>query len=138
VTAEQFAAPSNHSWGSLRGTLVHTLDTEYGWRLLIQEGKDSEVFEEADFPTLESIVTRWREEEANMRNYLASLRDEDMARAVSYDVSGGTRQRVLWHTLFHVVNHGMQHRGEAAHLLTQYGQSPGELDFTRWLAERQL
>jgi len=30
----------------------------------------------------------------------------------------------------------MQHRSEAANLLTTYGQSPGDLDFTRWLNER--
>ena len=30
----------------------------------------------------------------------------------------------------------MQHRSEAAALLTSYGQSPGEIDFTVFLNER--
>jgi hypothetical protein len=30
----------------------------------------------------------------------------------------------------------MQHRSEAAALLTSYGQSPGDYDFTMFLSER--
>ena len=35
----------------------------------------------------------------------------------------------------HLVNHGTQHRSEAALLLTQAGRSPGEIDLIFYLEE---
>lgn len=51
-------------------------------------------------------------------------------------VEAHKRERLLWHCLLHVVNHGTQHRSEAAAILTGYGRSPGDLDFTAFLNEQ--
>ncbi len=138
VSPEQFAAPTGHSYGSLRGTLVHTLSTEHGWRMLCQHNTIPPEWVEADFPTLDALVQRWREEEAAMRQYLAGLANADLTGLVRYTTDAGIkRERVLWHCLWHVVNHGMQHRSEAADILTRDSQSPGDLDFTMFLNERR-
>jgi len=48
---------------------------------------------------------------------------------VQYNMAGEpSRARVRWHIFWHVLNHAMQHRSEVAHMLTQHGSSPGELD----------
>jgi uncharacterized damage-inducible protein DinB len=134
ASPEQFLARAAHSYSSLRGTLVHTLDTEYGWRMLCQHSTLTPDMAEAEFPTLAALQQRWREEERAMRSYLAGLGDDDLLGIVRYTTSSGQlRERLLWHCLFHVVNHGTQHRSEAAAILTGYGHSPGDLDFTVFL-----
>ncbi len=139
ISPEQYAAPTSHSYGSLRGTLVHGLEAEYAWRLLCQTNSLAGFREltEATFPTLDGLAQRWAEEEAAMRAYLAGLTDEDLTGFVRYTTDEGQkRARVLWQCLYHVVNHGTQHRSEAAVLLTDYGASPGDVDFTLFMSER--
>jgi uncharacterized damage-inducible protein DinB len=40
---------------------------------------------------------------------------------------------LYWQALAHVVNHGTQHRAEAAALLTTAGHSPGDLDMVDYV-----
>jgi uncharacterized damage-inducible protein DinB len=148
VTPEQFTAPSSHSFGSLHGTIFHIIAAEYGWRLRLQKlhrlesvlpfaevmTPDLSPAEHATIPALEARLT---DEMAAWRAFLATITDADMDHIVRYEVDGGAvRERRLWHCLYHVVNHGMQHRSEAANLLTIYGQSPGDIDFTVFLNVR--
>lgn len=139
VAPEQFAAPTAFPRSGLRGTLVHIMDTEFGWRTMIENARHTDHWNapellETEFPTLTSIEARWREEESDMRRFLAACDDERMMEIVRYVTDeGNTRERVLWHCLYHIVNHGTQHRSEAAAILTDYGQSPGDVDFTFFL-----
>jgi uncharacterized damage-inducible protein DinB len=41
----------------------------------------------------------------------------------------------VWQMLVHVMNHGTQHRSEAAAVLTAEGRSPGELDIINYAEE---
>lgn len=63
-----------------------------------------------------------------MRACLAGLRDEEL------DAPSG--DCTLWRVIAHGSYHGMQHRGEAAMLLTARGHSPGDLDLVSWLMAR--
>ena len=140
VSQEQFDTPAAFPFGGLHGTLVHILDAEWGWRMFFQNNNWSAPdLDESEFPTVAALATRFQEEETAMRAHLATLRDEDMESHRRYTTDTGIeRDRILWHCLLHVVNHGTQHRSEAAALLTDYGQSPGDLDFTVFLNENKV
>ncbi len=136
LSPEQLTQPTGFSWGNLLGTLVHTLDSENVWRHLCQYNclLDQRLDETESFPTLASVVAFWDTEERAMRDYLSGLQDGDLERIVRYEIPGGAlRERVLWHCLVHVVNHGTQHRSECAVMLTNFGHSPGDIDMTRFL-----
>jgi len=134
LSREQLNAATPHSFGSLFATFKHILDTERGWRgLLMGEGFLPDI-EADEVPTLDALRERWAQEEAHLRAYLAGLSEADLPGVVTYPGDAGVmRRRRLWHCLFHVVNHGMQHRSEAANILTTFGQSPGDIDFTVFL-----
>jgi uncharacterized damage-inducible protein DinB len=135
LSPEQFTQSMDFAWGSVRGTLIHTLDSEHLWRNLFQTSKvvERRLHEIKDFPTLESIADYWKQEEAAMRAYLNSLQDSDVEGILRYDIPEGVRERVLWHCLVHMVNHGTQHRSEIASMLTSLGHSPGGIDMTLFL-----
>jgi uncharacterized damage-inducible protein DinB len=141
VSSEQFIVPTAHSFGSLRGTLVHTLDSECAWRMLLQHNTLDyfRMLREEDFPAFDILEARWKKEEFAMRDYLVHLTDSDLTSMVRYTTpEGEDRERVLWHCLLHVVNHGTHHRSETAAILTDFGHSPGGLDFTAFLNEQTI
>ena len=85
-----------------------------------------------------ALRARWREEETAIRDFVVKLTEPDLAHIIKYtQMRGGEGAEPLWQLMAHVVNHGTQHRTEAAALLTEYGHSPGDLDFIVFVRERQ-
>lgn len=137
ISAEQFNAPTSYSYGSLRGTLVHTLSAEWIWRSRWQGVSPTAMLDPADFPTLAALRERWDVEEQQMRTFLATLHDADLSQIVAYaTTSGKPMAQPLWQLLMHVLLHGMQHHSEMAAMLTDYGHSPGDIDFIVFLREQ--
>lgn len=117
-------------WGSLRGILVHALDAEVGWRAVLQGQSDGFILEEDNFPDPGSLRESWAAERDAWLAYAAGLTDEQLNRDTGAVHDQGMLARQV---IVHVVNHGTQHRAEAAAILTGYGLSPGELDFDVYL-----
>lgn len=129
--------PTDFPWGSLFGTLVHMLDSQYVWRIILTEQRFGERLTDIQqFTSLQGLQEYWREESARMRQFINTLSDDDMDNVISYDVPEGMVNRVMWHCLTHIVNHGTQHRSECAQMLTQLGHSPGNMDFTVFLNQQ--
>lgn len=136
ISDAQFLAPGDFPHGGLRGTLVHTLFAEWAWRMRWQGSASNFRLKPDDFPTLASLKTRWLEEETLLMEFVAGLTDKKLKAAFDYtSTEGGQHRRVLWEAMAHMVNHGTQHRSEAAAMLTDMGHSPGDIDLIVYLNE---
>ena len=129
VTQEQFVADAPFPHGGLRSTLVHTLFAEWIWRNRWEGNSPTSRLKPDEFPTVESLRARWMEEQTSLMAFVESLTDEKLTATLPYkNTKGVPFEQVLWKMMAHVVNHGTQHRAEAAAMLTAYGCSPGDVD----------
>lgn len=137
LSQEQLDAPTQNGYASLRATLVHTMHANWIWLSRWQGISPKVPLDARDFPTLASIRLRWQEEEQQTRAFLATLTESTLASDLTYqNLKGITFTLPLWQTMIHVVNHGTQHRSEIAFMLTALEHSPGDLDMSLFLNQR--
>lgn len=134
VTEEQYLAPASFPHGGLRSTLVHALFAEWIWRHRWEGTSPTHRLKPEDFPTFESLRTRWVEEEKLLMAFVENLTDERLHEIFDYtSTEGKAHTRILWQAMAHLVNHGTQHKTEAAAILTGFGYSPGDIDLIVFL-----
>lgn len=109
----------------LRGTLVHELDVESGWRARLRGNEETDL-DPADFPTINAIAEHWHRDELEMREWLASLTDPALAAPPPHETN---QAFPLWYYLVHVVCHGIQELEDTVVLLGPSGRSPRDLGF---------
>jgi uncharacterized damage-inducible protein DinB len=134
LTQEQFLAEASFPYGGLRGTLTHILFAEWIWRNRWEGIFPTWRFKPEEFPTLEFLLQRWQEEQKKLMTFVEGVTDEMLVASFRYrNTEGVPKENILWHAMAHVVNHGTQHRAEAAAMLTDFGCSPGDLDMIYFL-----
>jgi uncharacterized damage-inducible protein DinB len=117
---------------SLRQILVHLVQVEKVWRLLAEMGQvqPNQLPDDASLRSVDEIKGALAEEQRCMEAYLAGLEEDELAAELTIMRWDGIKMVMTrWYMLAHLLLHSMQHRSEAAVLVTNYGHSPGDIDF---------
>ncbi len=124
-----WSAPNAIGEFGLGEILVHQLGAHGRWRIGLSGGSGRSEPEREPLPPSTELRSRWEAEWQAFDAWLDSLDDAVLDQTNDAGIS-------LWQALAHLVNHGTQHRSEAAALLTAAGASPGEIDMIFFAEER--
>ncbi len=134
VALAQFLADASFPHGGLRGTLTHILFAQWIWRSRWEGDSPTFRIKPEEFPTFDSLKERWLLEEILLMKFVEGVRDEQLNNPFQYrNTRGQPKEIILWYSMAHLVNHGTQHRAEAAAMLTDFGCSPGDVDMIYFL-----
>jgi len=137
LTTAEFTQGVAGSWGSIRNTLVHTMSAEWGWIDRCGGPTRGPALKADDYPTAESLIAQWAVVEVYMRQFLSSLHNDDLEKAIDFNLpQAGKRTMALGELLEHGANHAVHHRGQVALLLRVLGHVPGNFDLLFYDAEK--
>jgi len=136
ITEAGFLTPIEGGSGSVRDTLVHTMQAQMIWLYRARQLPPPGRLNPAQFPSVDAVRTRWQAIQAETAVFIAELDEMACIRKITYVNNAGERWTYpIWQMLLHQANHATQHRSEIAVALTQLGHSPGELDLLLALDE---
>jgi uncharacterized damage-inducible protein DinB len=127
IAESTWSIPNAIGERGLGGILVHQLGATQRWRHGLSGSSELPRPEREPLPSPASLAAALDLEWAAWDAWLATL-DDDALLTPDEDIP-------IWQLLAHVVNHGTQHRSEAAALLTAEGRSPGDLDMVFFAEE---
>jgi uncharacterized damage-inducible protein DinB len=131
VSDEEFARKGEDGL-SIGNALRHAVRTQIWW-LGNWTGADAADIER----TREGLRRAYADAQERLEALVASTDDAGWERMVEFSFQPGSPLRLpLWQTVTQVMLHCIQHRAEAAVLLTRAGRSPGNLDYIIWLLGR--
>jgi uncharacterized damage-inducible protein DinB len=87
--------------------------------------------QKADVPNIDE---RFRQAYSERAAFLATLKDADLARLVTYrDSKGSQYKAALGDMLMQGIIHSIHHRAQAVNMLRQLGAAAPEVDYMYWV-----
>ena len=129
LTPEQFSRDLQSSHRSVRDTLAHILAAEWIWLERWKGVSPNALLIPSDFPTVESLETRWAVVEGGYTEFINGVTDGSLATVIAYTNTRGEEWAYpLGQMLQHVMNHSSYHRGQVTTMLRQLGAEVNPVD----------
>jgi len=123
---------SDEQYTQLREQFEHMLGTRRYWYANWTGGTQ----ETPDLGTLVEARAAYTASNDALRTYMDALTAEEWHRAEQWWLRFGFQGRMaLGESITQLVYHGVQHRSEIAALLSQWGHSPGDMDYLTYVRE---
>ena len=136
LPVDEYMRPFPVSHGSLHNALVHAMAAQHIWLVRLQSNgsvNPARIEDPTDFPTRESLQTRWPLIHGALRSFVNAQTADTLAAPLTCRNSQGTPSTLpLGQFLLHVTDHGTYHRGQQNTLLKLAGGRPIRLSFYEW------
>ena len=126
LTGEMFKKKLAYSTGSIRNQAVHILNVDNRWFAGLRGLEIPGFINPVYLSTKDAVRSRWDEVESDMRSYLSELTDEAIYQSYEMNLE-------VWQVLFHVLNHGTDHRAQMLAMLNQLGVKTFPQDYALFL-----
>ena len=128
IPFEQFVQDVPYSLGSIRNQILHLMHVDEVWFRELSNLEPPEPYQPTAFDDREAIGRHWVRIEQEMRAYLGILQDE-MLNTAPIREPEEDRELKVWQVLFHVLNHGTDHRAQILRLLHDLGVETTSQDY---------
>jgi uncharacterized damage-inducible protein DinB len=129
LTPEQFSRDLQSSHRSVKDTLAHILAAEWIWLERWKGVSPNALLIPSDFPTVESLETRWAAVVGDYTEFIDGVTDGSLAAVIAYTNTRGEEWAYpLGQMLQHVMNHSSYHRGQVTTMLRQLGAEVNPVD----------
>lgn len=139
LSDEDFDRPSDYSQGSVRQQAWHLMTVDEGWFTQLRgDAWPDYLMPDAPQPvwTRAEIRERWDDVERRQRAFLDRITDAQLFEHPWAE--GEDKDLALWEVLFHVVNHGTDHRAQTQRLLSDLGVTTYPIDYVFFADDHPL
>ncbi len=117
-------------WGSFHGLMVHAMSAEHIWYQRLIGTSPRVMLDPADYATFTVVQSQWAAIDGNLRQFVATLSEQDLARQIEYvDTRGQPFATELGDILLLVVNHATEHRSQMTPVLFALNVPTPPLDY---------
>lgn len=135
LSYKQFTQPVDYSLGSVRDQIVHLISAEDAWFSELRGVKPLPPLAPTGLDDRPIIRAHWDEVELRMQDYLSALRDE-MLFDQPIEEPEEDKDLMVWQVLFHVLNHGTDHRAQILRVLHDLGLKTISQDYIFYVYEQ--